>query len=342
MYYEQVDKINKEIDRTRKAVITLGCSFVQGMGAYNEEIWQKYEWEKTFGNRFKPILNDRQKKELIDKYESLLLINNEIVFEAMEYENSFGSVLCKKYLDNQFVNINLGIRGCGNRATIKELYLHPELNWHNIDKIIVVYCPSGLERFDFVNDFYRSHDHWIAMWPNPQDASGSRNLLWKGYKEVIYSEKSAIIEQIVNVQELLLWCEQHNAELIITPGFDRRYNKETFTQELFKTYLRDENGEVKKITSEVDIQDIPCRKELENLIELWPWNKMFAPNGFDTFVDFIMEKEFGSDWQEHWFWSYFGSGTPNGWLTKCAHPSAKAHEAFAQQIYQHLKSKSLD
>ena len=78
-------------------------------------------------------------------------------FTFMEYDNAFVNVLCNKYLQGSYTPINFGLRGCGNRATIKELYFYPEIDWHLIDEIIVIYCPSGVERFDFINDTYTDH-----------------------------------------------------------------------------------------------------------------------------------------------------------------------------------------
>jgi hypothetical protein len=340
MFYEQVEKINNDIDQKRKAIITLGCSFVQGMGAYENEIWKKFDWKKqSNGPLFKIQVSEKEQEQLLEKYPEIYMNFNDLNFTHMEYRNAFCNKLAKKYLNDEYASINLGIKGCGNRAAIKELHMHPELHWHNLDEIIVIYCPSGIERFDFVNDAYESHVHWIAMWPNPQDASGSKKSLWQGYKDSIYSDKFAVIEQISHVQELKLWCKYHNAKLIITPAFDRGYTKEFFEQALFTDYHRNSTGEIfKKIEyNDLKTKNPKHHQELQNLIDMWPWDNMFYPENYPTFVDLCLAQEFPTSWNRNHFWSFHGKGTPNNWVTPCAHPSEEGHDKFAECLYKHIK-----
>jgi hypothetical protein len=288
-------------------------------------------------------VNDKEKQELLNKYPSLKLNNNELNFTEMCYENTFGNILCKKYLKGQFTSINLGISGCGNRATIKELYMHPELNWDSMEKIIVIYCPSGMERFDFALDSFREHSHWICMWPHPQNQQGAKKKLWQGYNECLYSEKFAVIEQIAHVRELLMWCKVNNADLIITPAFDKRYNKDFFTQELYTDYQRDITGEIKTINKESEhiSNNIEHNQEIKNLIDMWPWDKMFYPDDFPTFIDMCLGQEFPDDWQNNHFYGFHGKGSPNKFVTKCAHPAAKSHDKFAKCLYDHISKNYL-
>jgi hypothetical protein len=66
MYKKQISKINKIIDKTGKAIIGLGCSFVQGQGAFNEEIVDKYG--TTFTELGDPLRLDKiSAKEKNDK-----------------------------------------------------------------------------------------------------------------------------------------------------------------------------------------------------------------------------------------------------------------------------------
>lgn len=342
MYRRQIKEINDTIDRTSKAIISLGCSFVQGQGAFTEEIVQQ------FGTKFTELgdplrLNDiskNKKIELIKKYPSLELgPNDELNFTFMEYENSFVNVLCKKYFNNEYAAINLGQRGCGNRATIKELYLYPEINWHKLKEIIVVYCPSGPERFDFINDQFKDHGHWICMWPNIDGKTGPKEKLWTGYKESLHSEKFEVLEQIVHVQELLTWCKLHKAKLIITPAFDQRYSKEYFTKSFFTTIERDmDSNRVKQsVLSNIKEMFADTQKS-ENIVNLFPWENMFYPENMPTFADLALKQEFPEQTKNHnyHFWSFLGKGTPNNWITPCAHPSAKAHDHFAYLLHKHI------
>lgn len=344
MYQRQIKHINEVIDRTGKAIIGLGCSFVQGQGAFTEEIVQQYGTKFTeLGDPLK--LNDISKKEkldLIKRYPILELgPNDDIDFTFMEYENAFTNVLCKKYFDNQYAAINLGQRGCGNRATIKELYLYPEIHWHNLKEIIVIYCPSGPERFDFINDQFKDHGHWICMWPNIDGKTGPKEKLWTGYKESLYSEKFEVLEQITHVQELLTWCKLHNAKLIITPAFDQRYSKDYFIRSLSDNIQRDMDGN--RITQSMltNIKNIfSDGQKINDLVKLFPWDKMFYPDGMPTLADMAVKQEFPNQIKNnnYHFWSFIGKGTPNNWITPCAHPSAKAHDYFASLLHHHIIS----
>jgi hypothetical protein len=346
MYYRQVDEINADISRTRRAIVTLGCSFVQGQGAVDDSLYEEYKWHyERVGVPISITANEYQKQEIIKKYPTVELnpFNNKLDFTFMEYKNAFGNVLAKKYFDGKYASINLGIRGSGNRATIKELYFHPEIHWHKLDEIIVIYCPSGLERFDFVNDAWNGHNHFATMWPHYQDPhleDGPRKKLSEGYAKRLYSDKFQIIEQISHSQELLTWCKLNAAKLIITPAFDRRYNREYFTSNIFTEYGRDMEGRILNINEFLEIDPL-LKNELNNLIELWPWDNMFFPENFPTFVDICMAQEFPETWENEHFFQYNGKFTPQRWITSCAHPSAKGHDLFAKKLFEYIESKTL-
>jgi hypothetical protein len=343
MYKKQLEKINEDIDRTQKAIIGLGCSFVQGQGAFNKEIVKEYGTHFTeLGNPLQlNKISKQEKKLLLKTYPSLAIKNNEIDFTFMEYDNAFPNVLAEKYFNKEYASINLGQRGCGNRATINELYLHPEINWDKLKEIIVIYCPSGLERFDFINDQFNDHNHWICMWPHSKEGK-PRSDLWSGYKEAVYSEKFEVLEQITYAQQLLAWCKLHNAKLIITPAFDIRYSKEHFRNALLTNINRDINGNLLKIEKDSLIKSIiketfNVDEQVTNLLNLFPWENMFYPDNMPTFVDMTLKQEFNhTNSLKYHFWSFIGKGTPDNWLTPCAHPSAKAHDYFAKLLYEHL------
>ena len=342
MFYQQIEKINSDIDRTRKAIITLGCSFTQGQGAVDDSLYEEYDWHfERVGVPIAPIVTPSQQQEILKKYPNVNIAFDKLDFTFMEYDNAFGNVLCSKYFNNEYACINFGNRGCGNRATIKELYFHPELHWHNLDEIIVIYCPSGFERLDLVNDNWFSHNHWVCTWPHYKDVvPGPRKLLSEGYAKRVHSTKFEIIEQISHVQELLTWCKEKNAKLIITPAFDRRYTRGHFSSNLFDSYGRDIEGNLNVVTKESN-PDPRVMSELKRLLNLWPWEKHFFPDNFPTFADLCMGQEFPDDWESRHFFHYNGIFSPNKWITSCAHPSAKGHDLFAKKLYEHIQKEIL-
>jgi len=332
MYKKFYPEINESLKKTKKAVIALGCSFVEGQGAIDTELLQNYGFQiPKLGQSMQPK-QKRHKKLIRMKYPELSSKpDGDIDFSTMEVNNSFVNILCKKYLDQTWTPINLGLRGCGNRATIKELYLHEHyLDLDLAEEIIVIYCPSGPERFDFVNDSCSDHFRFKCAWPwyDSQPKKSAKRALWEGYNKTVYSEKSAVIEQILNVQELLTWCNLKNASLIVTPAFDTRYNREYFKESLGTVIDRrhDESADVKKTTDQHEDTD---------LVDLFPWQKIFKPGGHDTFIGLAMSQEDLLN-KTDYFFQFLNTGSPNNWITPCAHPSAKAHNLFAQYLYDHI------
>jgi hypothetical protein len=335
MFQQQIKQINEQLKRTNRAIISLGCSFVQGQGAVDDNLYTDYAWKfNGLGTRLELQATDAEKNKLIQHHPGLINYDaaGSLTFTFMEYKNAFVNVLCNKYFEGSYTPINLGISGCGNRGSIKELYFYPEIEWHNAKEIIVLYCPSGLERFDFVDDAWEDHRHFKSMWPRPDDVEMPRKMLWQGYRDNLYTDKFEVLEQIGHVQELMNWCKNHNnARLVITPGFDSRYNKMYFKDSLNNKYTRTIDGELTETTTIKNAN-------VDKLVNLFPWDAVFKPNGCETFIELTMKKEFNKAAGDHYFFNFLETGSPDKWITPCAHPAAKGHDFFAQQIFKHLKS----
>lgn len=336
MFQREISKINEDLKRTKKAIIALGCSYTEGQGAVNDELYTDYTWtHPRIGEALEIKITLKERNELLKKYPILKTDDNgKINFRFMERENSYVSVLCKKYFNGEYTPINFGVRGCGNRATIKELHFYPSINWDIIEEIIVVYMPSGLERFDFINDEVVDGNRWKAMWPHPNGMSeGPRKSLWEGYAKSLYSDRFIVMEQLAHVQELLTWCKSKNAKLIITPAFDDRYNKEFFQEQLDINVFRDHEGNF--LSKKVPF----FRSEMvSNFIHLFPWENMFEPDGYKTMAKLTISQEKDLEDNNEYFFQFIGKGSPDRWMTACAHPSAKAHDLYAMKLYQHILS----
>jgi len=346
MYFDQVKEINRSLKKTGKAIISLGCSFVEGQGAIDQELYNNYEWTmQRTGVPMQPVLSKKQSIQLKRKYPELESDGKNINFTFMEYKNAFVNVLCKKYFKNEYTPINMGIRGRGNRASIKNLYLWPDIRWDLAKEIIVLYVPSGKERFDFVNDEFNEHNLFSTAWPHWKDQhAGARKNLWKGYSEAVYSDKSSVLEQILNVMDLQNWCKVNNAKLVITPGFDRTYTKESFNMSL-KDYIERNTDQnivaIKTRDSGPESEELlkfnrheGHLETLEKIVDQWPWDNMFYPQDCQTFMDLCLKQE---GIVNKGFWDYNGVGTPGNWVTVCCHPSAKAHDLFAKELYEHIR-----
>ena len=130
MYSKQITKINKDLEKTGKAIIALGCSFVQGQGAVDDELYTNYKWSyNCLGAPLEIQVDDAERNFILNNYKNVEITYDKLDFTFMEYENSFVNVLCQKYFQGEYTPINFGLRGCGNRATIKELHFHPDIRW---------------------------------------------------------------------------------------------------------------------------------------------------------------------------------------------------------------------
>lgn len=275
-----------------KLFIGIGDSFTQGQGSVSDQIYQEYGREV---------------------YNSI----HRLPIDKFERENSWVNVICRDYLDD-FTPVNLGQKGRGNRASVKELYLN-DID-PNIEKI-VVFALSGMERFDFPNrDETFKQFHFYAMFPNPWDKNTTNATLWKAYADHVYSEQFCVIETMLNILEAQTWCKANNAKLVIVSAFDMRITKEYF------------------------ISNLPgLKKELVNEIH---WDKFFYPQGYRTLMHMLIDKQ-ENDFKyatELAHGKYFDRYTKlkksDGYITPCAHPSEIGHKLIADVLYQHLEEKS--
>jgi hypothetical protein len=331
-------KINKQLLKTSKAIIAIGDSFVSGQGSIEDEIYENYKWRYP-GPGYPLIIDEEMsvKLELIKKFNNLSLRNDQQVhFVEMESSNSFVNILCEKYFENEYVPINFGNSGSGNRGRIKELYLHPMIHWEKIKELIVVFMPTSIERFDFISDTVSiwNDNNFKTVWPKfaNDDQQNDMGKLWNIYGKTVYSEKFGVMEQLCAVQELMNYCKLKNAKLIITPGFDNRYNKKDFFHNLSRIVHRaPEWGFLEESTKEVDNRAI-------QLINLWPWDLMFRPMGFPTMAALCMNQEPDLENKEDYFFQFQNKRSKLGWMTPCSHPGKKGHDLYAKLLFDHIKN----
>lgn len=308
MYYFQEE--NLKIDENSKILIGLGDSFTQGEGAYSIDIWEKYGWDPQ----------KIKKDENVDALKS-------------GYENSWVNKLCVNYLTD-YVPINLGMGGRGNRAAAKELYLHPELNLESAKEKIVVYMLTGLERFDFIHNKYNEHHHFKTVWPF-STVSGDLGDLWKPFSEHIYGDRFSVIELLLNVADVKTWCKANNAKLILTSAFTPIIKRNNLIKSIKGDYL-DSNSFYKQ------------NKRIEALVDIIDWDKFLYPEGENCFTDLLLILEnrhdlldFNSSHLFHEFALKQQKLSPKGYISKCAHPSFNGHEVIAKVIYNHIVSQKI-
>lgn len=302
MYKWQKEKI--KITEDSKVLIGLGDSFTQGEGACDISLWEKYNWDLN-------LMSDK--------------INRQEINES-NLKNSWVNKICENHLTD-FIPINMGMTGRGNRGAVKELYLHPDLNIEIAKEKIVVFMLTGIERFDFVHKFFFEHLHYYTMWPN-EGGTIPESPLWDAYREFIFSDRSATIELLLTVAELKNWCKLNNAMLVLTSAFRPEYNFNYFFNSIrgdHTNYMDESENYIKDLVNTID------------------WDSFLKPEGYNCITDYLCHLEEREDLimdKSAALYYEFGSKleklSPKGYITKCSHPSYKGHEAIADVIYKHI------
>ena len=120
---EDITSLNwiiKDLVRTKKAVVVLGCSYAVGKGAFDRELvnecrpkrqehWGECNYQ---GHDFSPTELDYY----ADKYD-LEIWDGMLMTHNMERANSFGAKLCTEYLDSNYTPIILADEGKGNPSS---------------------------------------------------------------------------------------------------------------------------------------------------------------------------------------------------------------------------------
>jgi hypothetical protein len=296
-YYPHTQE--NRITEDSKLLIGIGDSFCAGRGACSIELWEKYGWdmERMYGEGGAEV-------------------------EESNYANSWVNQLCKNHMPD-WTPLNLGMSGKGNRFAIKELMVNPLLGIEKAKEKIVVFAVSGFERFDLAKDLV-GEEHFTTQWPMYGDYKEKK----LGYSELtlengdsLYSEKFVISEFILNIIELMNWCKLHNAKLLLISAFTPEFNKNHFIDVLSSN-----------VTSTLG------QMKLDELIWSIPWERIIRPLGFSCITDMLMHLEgWDKDLPGYGFRNMkIDTIGPNGYMTKCQHPSEKGHKLLAEIIYEHI------
>ena len=296
-YYPHTQE--NRITKDSKLLIGIGDSFCAGRGACSIELWEKYGWdmERMYGEGGTEV-------------------------EESNYANSWVNQLCKNHMPD-WTPLNLGMSGKGNRFAIKELMVNPLLGIEKAKEKIVVFAVSGFERFDLAKDLV-GEEHFTTQWPMYGDYKEKK----LGYSELtlengdsLYSEKFVISEFILNIIELMNWCKLHNAKLLLISAFTPEFNKSHFIDVLSP-----------------NVTSVLGQMKLDELIWSIPWERIIRPLGFSCITDMLMHLEgWDKDLPGYGFRNMkIETIGPNGYMTKCQHPSEKGHKLLAEIIYDHI------
>lgn len=279
----------------KKYIIGLGCSWTQGEGGYPDYIWKLHKGRV-------------QLRGVPDEH-----------LRVYEHENSWVNVLCKKYF-NDHVPMNLGARGIGNRASVKQLYFCDNVDFNNSTGYIILML-SGVERFDFFsshpknnvdfNDGYSNgefrHYKWNTMWPT-DNADGEKHILWKYYLEHLHTDVFVATETAMAILELQNFCRAHNFIPIIANAFNI-FNVKEFIGSHNMTLHRKIN-----------------------------WNNyLHTKTNYDAMVQKLVELDGDLDDWKNYYMHYDVKKWPLKYLTNCCHPNVDGYAFIADEIAKFIK-----
>ena len=335
MYYNEIHQINSSLEKTKKAVISFGCSWAEGQGAIPMEILENYEYHcpqlgVPYEIKFK---TPSEKEELLKKYSEIIESpDGALNFRRLERKNNFAHILCNKYFEGQYTPINFGLSGSGNKASINQIHLYPQIRWDLIEELIILYFPTSPDRLSFINDQFDDHFKFTTIWPHADNhCKPPLKDLWSSYFHALHSDKFAYLEALLDMGQLRNWAGNFNSKLIVFPAFTD-YSREKFLDAIMTPIIRD--FKTNKQVSHTHQFGENEKKYLTHLVDnQWPWETVWTPDGALQWDELIMRNEPNCNEPLP---KYVGIGTENYWITPCMHPSIKAHDDIAERLHNHI------
>jgi hypothetical protein len=277
-----------------KYIIGTGCSWTEGEGAYPDHVWKEY--------------NGRVHRRAPADY-----------LYPFEQEYSWVNVLSKDYLKD-YNSINLGIKGIGNRAAVKQLYLTDKVNWAE-DEGIIVLMLSGLDRFDFVvrkGPGGGYNNYYYTMWPYKRtpEESDHNAPLWEAYGDLVWSPEMAAMELFCNIKEAEQFVKGKNFKLIIANAFHHEpipWIIKTFLGESYYNQV-DWNLFVHTEDASGNYAFIHELIELDGVMDMRDKNSFYS-----VYPNF--------DW-------------PQKYLTNDIHPTIEGYKHIAGRLYNFMQSRN--
>ena len=285
-----------------KYIVGLGCSWTQGEGGYPEHIWKEYNGRVQV--RYYPDDHLR----------------------IYEHENSWVNVLSRDHF-SEYIPMNLGVKGIGNRAAVHQLHFCDKIDWANSEGIIVLML-SGFDRFDFfqecprrpsrIDDGYSNgeYDHykWRTMWPIP-GAGRDNEPLFNIYNKMLWSEQFVASEGMMALLDLQTFAKSYGFKVIVANAFN--------IQSTVPEYLRTHTG---------------------NLVDKFDWSSSYIHNDttYSAFVQKLVELDGRipvEDWRGfHQFYNKLD--WPSEYLTNCegAHPTIKGYKVIGDELATFIKN----
>jgi len=290
----------------KKYIIGLGDSWTQGEGGYPKEIVEA--WGGRTQWRGKPGQPE-----------------SDYCLRIHELENSWVNQLCKYHFPD-YTSINLGVKGIGNEAAVKQLYFVDNYDLTNCEGIIILLL-SGADRKSLLNgklgnnkepDHYSSNFFHHRKWSN-------LGLYYCALMDT-FSDPALARSDLINLLVLQDIAKARNMKLIVANAF---YNgQESYPEWInqhtgplydkfdWSCYLHN-NTEYISFVQELVRLDSYCRPDNDKLdLERWrEYDSFYNPNNLKTHSEYLTNDE----------------GT---------HPTIKGYRVIADEMAKFIREKN--
>ena len=265
-----------------KYIIGTGCSWTVGEGAYTKAVWELYSGR-------------------VHRQANIKII------EPLEKEHNWVSVLARDYLTDH-APINLGKKGVGNRAAVKQLYMLDQVDW-STDEGVVVLMLSGPDRFDFITGPSQTY----TMWPYDRSTveDTTRSMLWNTFGEIVWSPTMAAMELFCNIREAEMFVAGTNFKLVIANAFYHEPIPDMINNLLGPDYYKKINWDLFVQYKNKNCAFVYDFLEMDNVILKKDWDSYHR-----LYCDM--------DW-------------PQRYLTNDIHPTIDGYKHIAQCLYNFIK-----
>ena len=354
-----LNKIEAGLKEKKKAFIGLGCSFVEGQNALDDDLFDNYA--PDYDNlRYSFLKYDLAKRaDIVQRHEGLKLMfredDYEVDAEDMQAKNAFTNQICERHLPD-YHPVNMGSRGNGNRCSISRLMYYP-FDWKQCDDIIVNLCLSGIARYDHIYDTYKHEgkftcDHrttWPNKWEDAECGENSWKMLEYATHRALWSEKEQVNRLLIDVANLKNWCDAHGAKLVLTIAFEPfSYTRDFLKKNLMSEIHRKDDGSIKQILDPHEIEKYhgtehhkklweENKEMIEKRLDAFPWDCLVKLGGEEDFSSMALKNE-GLEKQSMYEIIKTGKETKNRWMLKCGHPGEKAHKQYADFLFDEIVS----
>lgn len=344
--------INDHLAKTKKLLITTGCSFTVGTAAWDLDLVHEIPPRHFGGNVNYRGHSIEEKQYISNKYPEVFLSGTDIDLTQMERRNSFGDILARKYLNDEWTSANLGGNGNGNFSSILRLFNYP-INYNLAEKIVVIFCMTSYMRYDLIRDDSHMLPGYIGndfqtLWPNLGTPKNGPDENWRfmhdGFRECVYTDRWEVLSMIQYLQLLKTWCQAHQAEFVVLSAFDRYMTRDHVKNHLGYTYSR--NHDTREINCKVPLSYESLQDSIDKF-NMIPWDHFWLPEGEPSFFHLGLKYEPSFQANDISMYSFVQAAqekqmviTPNDYLMGCAHPSAKLHDKLASLLNSHLANQN--